>query len=136
MLPLICILAYNNHMQNEIEMLKQRIAELESQGEVQMERPQAVKEALKEHFEKKPEDLPTEEQVHPQIISTTAQKITDLKKDNDKDEPAHKKMVEELVQFANEHGIVNAAAVVQKVDDPHLIDDFQAALAETFFKIR
>lgn len=122
-------------MQNEIEMLKQRIAELESQGEVRMERPQAVKEALKEHFEKKPEDLPIEKQIHPQIIATAAQKITDQKKTDDKDDPAHKTMVQELVQFASEHGIVNAAAVVQKVDDPHLIDDFQAALAETFFKI-
>lgn len=119
-------------MENEIEQLRQRIAELEAQSAGQKERPQVVKEVIKEHFEKRPEEvLPQVKQIPAQVISTKAQQITDLKKE----EAGHQQAVGELLEFANQHGIVNAAQVVQKVDDPHLIDDFQAALAETFFKV-
>ncbi len=119
-------------MESEIEQLRQRITELEAQNQGQKERPQLVKEALQEHFEKKPEDvLPQEKQASPQIIAAATQKITDLKKDEGK----HQEAVKELLEFASQNGIINAAKVVQEVDDPHLIDDFQAALSETFFKI-
>ena len=119
-------------MENEIEQLRQRIAELEAQSAGQKERPQVVKEALTEHFEKKPEEvLPANKQAPAVVIATKVQQISDLKKE----EAGHQQAVGELLEFAGQHGIISAAQVVQQVDDPHLIDDFQAALAETFFKV-
>jgi hypothetical protein len=119
-------------MESEIEYLKQRIAELERQA-VGKEKPEVVKEVIKEHVEKQPEEaLPSENRFSAQQIQEHAQKVGSLKSD----ETAHNDQVTELLQIAHDKGILNAVSVARATDDPHLEDEFHDALVKYFQNIK
>ena len=107
--------------EQEIEILKKRIAELES--------PEAVREAIKEHTEKPPEKILTEGyRLTPDEIKKQAERILGLQTE----EEPHQRQVLELLQLAQEKGILNAISVVKQLNNPHLEDDFHAALIKLF----
>jgi len=107
--------------QQEIEILKKRIAELES--------PEAVKEAIKEHAEKPPEKILTEEyRLAPEEIKKQTERIVDL----GTGEESHQRQILELLRLAQEKGVLNAVSVVKQLNNPHLEDDFHAALIKYF----
>jgi len=111
----------------EIEMLKKRIAELEAVSG--KERGEVVQEVLKEHIEKTPEQVLTESRrMVPDEIKKQAERIADLKTE----EEAHQRQILELLQLAQEKGILNAVSVVKQLNNPHLEDDFHAALIKYF----
>jgi predicted nuclease with TOPRIM domain len=86
----------------EIEMLKKRIAELEATSA--KERPEIIKEALKEHIEKPPEQVLAESQrMAPEEIKKQAERILGLKTE----EEPHQRQVLELLQLFQEKGILN-----------------------------
>ncbi|MCX6731378.1 MAG: hypothetical protein NTX55_00050 [Candidatus Parcubacteria bacterium] len=105
----------------EIEMLKKRIAELES--------PEAANEIIKEHTEKSPEKILTEEyRLAPEEIKKQAERIADLRTE----EEPHQKQILELLRLAQEKGVLNAVSIAKKLNSPHLEDDFHAALIKYF----
>jgi hypothetical protein len=107
--------------QQEIEILKKRIAELES--------PEAVKEAIKEHAEKPPEKILAEGyRLASDEIKKQAERILGLKTEED----PHQRQVLELLQLAQEKGILNVVSIVKQLNNPHLEDDFHAALIKYF----
>lgn len=107
--------------QEEIEILKKRIAELES--------PEAIKEAIKEHTEKSPEKILTERyRLGPEEIKKQVERILGLQTE----EEPHQRQVLELLQLFQEKGILNAVSVVKQLNNPHLEDDFHAALIKYF----
>jgi hypothetical protein len=113
--------------QSEIEMLKKRIAELEAVSSGK-ERPEIIKEALKEHTEKIPEQVLTEEHRLPiEEIKKQAERIGGLKNE----EEPHQRQVLELLQISQDKGILNAISIVKQLD-PHLEDDFHDALVKYF----
>lgn len=113
--------------QSEIEMLKKRIAELEAVSSGK-ERPEIIKEALKEHAEKIPEQVLTEEHRLPaEEIKKQAERIGGLKNE----EEPHQRQVLELLQVAQDRGILNTISIVKQLD-PHLEDDFHDALIKYF----
>lgn len=113
--------------QQEIEMLKKRIAELEATST--KERPEIIKEVLREHTEKVPEQVLAENQrLAPKEIKKQAERIIGLKEENE----AHQRQILELLQLAQEKGILNAVSVVKQLNNPHLEDDFHAALIKYF----
>jgi len=107
--------------QQEIEILKKRIAELES--------PEAVKEAIKEHTEKPPEKILTEGY---RFASDEIKKQTERIAGFREVEESHQRQILELLQLAQEKGILNAVSVVKQLNNPHLEDDFHAALIKYF----
>jgi hypothetical protein len=112
-------------VQSEIEILKKRIAELEaiSSGK---ERPEIIKEAIKEHAEKIPEEVLTEEHRLPaEEIKKQAERIGGLKNE----EEPHQRQVLELLQLSQDKGILSAISIAKQLD-PHLEDDFHDALVK------
>ena len=124
-------------MESEIEYLKQRIAELEKQS-VGKERPEIIKEAIKEHVEKQPEQFSgavrqlADMKFSHQEIQTHSQKVSGLKSE----EAGHNNQVTELLQIAHDKGILNAVSVARATDDPHLEDEFHDALVKYFQNIK
>ncbi len=110
----------------EIEMLKQRIAELEAISGEKKEGPEIVKEAIKEHLEKN--ELPEEKKMPIAEIRQEAQRIESLKT-KEEAEP-HQRQVSELLQMVETKGLINTVAVVKDLNDPHLEDDFHDALIQ------
>lgn len=119
-------------MESEIEYLKQRIAELEKQA-VGKEKTEIVREAIKEHVEKQPEQfLGAEQKLSQQEIQTHSQKISEMKSE----EAGHDSQVTALIQIAHDKGILNAVSVARAADDPHLEDEFHDALVKYFQNIK
>jgi predicted DNA-binding protein len=119
-------------MESEIEYLKQRIAELEKQA-VGKEKPEIVKEVIKEHVEKQPEEfLGAEQKFSQQEIQKHSQKVSELKSG----ETGHGDQITELLQIAHNRGILNAVSVVRATDDPHLEDEFHDALVKYFQNVK
>lgn len=113
----------------EIEMLKKRIAELEAVS-AGKERPEIIKEVLKEHLEK---NILPESQRMPEVeIKKEAQRISNLKIEA---EP-HQRQILELLQIAQDKGVFNVLSIVKNLNDPHLEDDFHAALIQYFQNIK
>jgi len=113
--------------ESEIEMLKKRIAELEAVSSGR-ERPEIIKEALREHIEKIPEEVLTKEYRLPIVeIKKQAERIGGLKNE----EEPHQRQVLELLQISQDKGILNAVSIVKQLD-PHLEDDFHDALIKYF----
>ena len=108
-------------------MLKKRIAELEAVSG--KERGEVVQEVLKEHIEKVPEQVLTDgHKLPPEEIKKQAERILGLQTEA---EP-HQRQVLELLQLFQEKGIHNAVSVVKQLNNPHLEDDFHAALIKYF----
>lgn len=119
--------------QSEIEMLKKRIAELElSSGN--KERPEIIREAIKEHIEKTPEHVLTESQrIAPAEAKERAERIAALKLSSNRTEAeTHQRQILELLQIAQDKGILNAISIIRHLDNPHLEDDFHDALIKYF----
>ena len=108
----------------EIEMLKNRIAELEAASG--KERGETAKEVLKEHIEKV---LPEAQRMPEAEIKKEVQRVGSLRTEP---EP-HDRQILELLQIAQSKGIASAVSIVKNLNDPHLEDDFHAALIK-FFK--
>jgi len=118
--------------EQEIEALKKRIAELETvlPGK---ERPEIIREAMREHAEKIPKEILAEpHRLLPEEIKAQAGRISQLKTDA---EP-HQRQVAELLQFAREKGVLNAVSIIKEINDPHLEDDFHDALVRFFQDIK
>lgn len=107
----------------EIEMLKNRIAELEAV--VGKEKDHAVREALREHIEKPPAEIIKMSEPE---IAREVQRISGIKTEPE----THDRQVLELLQLAQDKGILNAVSIVKELNDPHLEDDFHAALIKYF----
>lgn len=117
----------------EIEALKKRIAELElSSGS--KERPEIIREAIKEHIEKPPESVLVESQRFARSeAKERAERITALKFSSPETEAeAHQRQILELLQIAQDKGILNAISIIRYLDNPHLEDDFHDALIKYF----
>jgi len=113
--------------EQEIEMLKKRIAELETTSTKEL--PEIIKEVLREHTEKVPEQVLAENQrLTPIEIKKQTERIIGLKEENE----THQRQILELLQLAQEKGILNAISVVKQLNNPHLEDDFHAALIKLF----
>jgi len=111
----------------EIEMLKKRIAELEATSN--KEKPEIIKEVLKEHLEKIPEQFLVEKQrMAPEELKKESERIAGLRTE----EESHQRQILELLQIAQDKGILNAVSVVKQLNNPHLEDDFHAALIKYF----
>lgn len=118
--------------QQEIETLKRRIAELET-GSGGKKRLEIIREAIKEHLERPSERILKEEhRLQPEEVKAQAERISGMKTEA---EP-HQRQVAELLQFAQEKGILNAVFVIKEIDDPHLEDDFHDGLVQFFQGIK
>lgn len=111
----------------EIESLRKRIAELETVSQ-NKERTEAIKEAIKEHSGKSPEEFLAEgHRFTQQEIEQHAQKIGDISV-----EKQHQEQILELMQIAQSKGILNAVSVIKRLNDPYLEDEFHVALIKYF----
>jgi metal-responsive CopG/Arc/MetJ family transcriptional regulator len=123
----------NESAGQEIEALKKRIAELELfSGD--KERSEIIREAIKERIEKTPESVLAENQrFAPAEAKERAERIAALKFSSRETEvEAHQRQILELLQIAQNKGILNAIAIIRHLDDPHLEDDFHDALVKYF----
>lgn len=119
-------------MESEIQHLKQRIAELERQS-TSKGKSEVIREAIREHVEKQPEEfLGAEQKFSQQEIQAHSQKVSELKSE----EAGHRSQVTELLQIAHDRGILNAVSVARAADDPHLEDEFHDALVKYFQNIK
>ncbi len=106
-----------NSTQEEIDALRRMINE----------RPDFAREILKEHIQKRPEEVLGEEhKLSSEEIKANAEKISELSLE--KAEEPHQRQVLQLLQLVEDKGVLNAVSVVKKIDDPHLEDDFHDAL--------
>jgi len=127
-------------MESEIEHLKQRIAELEKQTRLDSarqagnkEKTEVVREVIKEHIEKQPEEfLGADVKFSQQEIQKHSQKVSELKSE----EAGHSGQITELLQIAHDKGILNAVSVIKATDDPHLEDEFHDALVKYFQNVK
>jgi len=111
----------------EIESLRKRIAELETVSQ-NKERTEVIKEAIKEHVGKSPEEFLAEgNRFTQQEIKQRAQKIGDTSV-----EKQHQEQILELMQIAQSKGILNAVSVIKRLNDPYLEDEFHGALVKYF----
>ena len=118
--------------EQEIEALKKRITELEM-ASIGKEGPEIIREVIKEHIEKVPErGLAESYQLQPAEVKAQAERISGLKTI----EEPHQRQVAELLQFAQEKGVLNAVSVIKEINDPHLEDDFHDALAQFFQSVK
>jgi len=114
----------------EIESLRKRIAELETVSQ-NKEITEVIKEAIKEHSGKSPEEfLAQGNRFTQQEIEQHAQKIGDA--GDESIERQHQEQVLELMQISQSKGILNAVSVIKRLNDPHLEDEFHAALVKYF----
>ena len=134
-----------NSSQEELEALKQRVAELESSktGGQRLEKTDMVKEAIREHAERPAEQvLPVERRLSPHQIGQQVKIVSALRpQPQPQPRPAaapqgeiimdeHKPDIERLLQIVEQEGLWNALAIVRKIGNPHLEDDFHDALIQ------
>jgi hypothetical protein len=113
----------------EIEMLRKRIAELEAVSG--REKEAVVKEVLKEHIENPAEQVLAEKpKMASGEIGERAERLTNIAVAHEED--PHQRQILELLQFVQDKGVLNAMAIVKRMNDPHLEDDFHAALINYF----
>ncbi|MBU3925755.1 hypothetical protein KJ763_01110 [Patescibacteria group bacterium] len=113
--------------QEEMEILKKRIAELEASSQ-NKEKSEIIKEAIQEHAGKSPEEfLANEHKFTPQEIQDQAQRISNLPV-----EKQHQEQILELMQIVQAKGLLNALSIVDHIQDPHLEDEFHDALVKYF----
>lgn len=113
--------------QEEMEILKKRIAELEASSQ-NKEKSEIIKEAIQEHVGKSPEEfLANEHKFTPQEIQDQAQRISNLPV-----EKQHQEQILELMQIVQAKGLLNALSIVDHIQDPHLEDEFHDVLVKYF----
>jgi flagellar biosynthesis regulator FlbT len=108
-----------NSPEEEIAALRKKI----------FERPEAAKEVLREHTEKNPEDVLSDiHRLQPEEIKTHAEKIKEDSVGKEDSHEVYNRQVLQLLQLAQDKGVLNAVSIAKKIDDPHLEDDFHDAL--------
>lgn len=113
--------------QEELAMLRKRIAELESDNSGR-EKHEIVGEAIKEYTGKMPEEiLHPEKTISSQEVGEHAERIKNIKS-----EDAHRDKITALMQMVHDKGILNTVSVIKNINDPHLEDDFHQALVKYF----
>lgn len=117
--------------QAEIDILKKRIAELESVSSAK-EQEDIVKEVIHEHAEKIREQVLSEEhRMRENEINAVVERVDGFKSEHGaRPEEAHQRQIVELLQIAQDKGILNAISIVKRIGDPHIEDDFHAALVK------
>ncbi|MBU1159607.1 hypothetical protein KKD04_00305 [Patescibacteria group bacterium] len=113
--------------QEEMEILRKRIAELEAE-DAGREKHEIIQEAIKEHAEKKPEEiLHPEKTISSQEAGEHAKRIKNIQS-----EDAHRDKIIALMQMVHDKGILNTVSIIKNINDPHLEDDFHQALVKYF----
>ncbi len=110
--------------EDEIDSLKRQIEELKSgspEGHLE-----TATEVVKEHTKKVPEET-----LHEEYIYTPSEE--EVEKHNsaifDLPPEEHDQKIIKLLSLAEEKGILNVVKLISKTSDPHLLDDFERALA-------
>lgn len=113
--------------EEEIESLKRRIDELKTiSPEGNREVAEVAIEAIKEHTKKAPETILREEyQYTPnkEELKKHLEAIFDLPAEE------HDQQIIELLNLAEQKGILNVVNLISKTGNAHLLDDFERALA-------
>lgn len=114
-----------NSPQEEIEYLRAQISEREKRPSIipnSQERDSVVREKVEEY-----KAIPVEQALTPEyrITSQEIEKVVNLGKE-------HKETVDELMRVLNERGLRNALAILEKLNDPHIEDDFHRFLIQYF----
>jgi hypothetical protein len=107
----------------EVAYLRAQIAEKEKTGGVNgepLERSAIAQEKITAYHAVPPEKVLTPEY---RIKSDEIEKVVNLGKE-------HKETVDELVRVMMERGIKNALAILEKLNDPHIEDDFHRFLVQ------
>lgn len=116
--------------EEELEALRKRVAELESVSSGK-EKPEAIKEAIKEHAEKNPKEVFSPEFIVSEEESKEhAEKISGYSPEKD-----HEEVINDLLEIAKDKGVYNAVSIAKNLD-PHLEDDFHDALVKHFQNIK
>jgi len=106
----------------EIAFLRQELAKKEQIGESSVEKSNIAKEAIRAY-----QDLPSDKVMPPErSISPEATEAIVLKLAPE----AHDHKMGELLGIMQEKGVKNALSIVQKMNSPHLEDDFHRFLIE------
>lgn len=110
--------------QEEIDFLRERLAHREQTASNEKEVPQKdiPREIIKEYSEK-----PVAEVLHPEKVMPEQEVdriVLELKPEQ------HDKQMEELLGILIDKGARNAISVVEKMDNPHLTDDFHRILVQ------
>ncbi|PIR57747.1 MAG: hypothetical protein COU71_02445 [Parcubacteria group bacterium CG10_big_fil_rev_8_21_14_0_10_38_31] len=111
----------------EIESLKRRIEELKTSSlEENREVMEIAVEAVKEHSKKAPEET-----LHEKYRYTPS--AEELKGHHtaifDLSPEEHDQQIAELLDLAEDKGVINVVNLVSKTGNAHLLDDFERALA-------
>lgn len=106
---------------------EQKKTELEKSGESVEARGMAA-EVLREHIKEE-----TKKRNAAYMLAKTTEESLVAKMLNLPPE-SHDKKIEELLAVAEEHGVLNAIAIVRKLKDPHLEDDLHRALIQFYIK--
>ncbi len=119
-----------NTPEEEIAYLRKRVAEKERALEAQNEGV-PVREAIVEQ-----EVIRYEQEAPERVLSSDHQmKVDEIEEKILHLSPEHDKKVDELVAVMEERGIKNALSVVEKMQNPHLQDDFHRFLVQYLFEI-
>lgn len=111
--------------------MRRKIASVENlSGEEQSgQRKETIKQILREHTAKDPRDVLKNEHV---MADEEKEKHAEEIKFMGHGDQKHQEQIEGLLALARERGILNAVSVLNKMDSPHLWDDFHDALAFFF----
>jgi len=107
----------------EIEGLRERISEKESEFEV--EDPETKKEIIKDEIKGKLREL----QSFSDIPLSARDEVREISKFSDKEQ------VEALVSLVFEKGLIEAVSVSQRIDNPAVIDDFHNILTNKYYEM-
>ncbi len=118
--------------EQEIAILKQRVAELES-GPEPINRQEIIGQAIKEHVEETQKAaIASGQEIPSEVVKANAEKVAALSPE-EKAEKLHEDQIQELLQIAREKGLAEAVSVVKEMD-PYLLDHFHDVLVAEFQK--
>ncbi len=114
--------------EEEIAKLKQKIFELKGKSSGK-ELQGRIKETIKKHSEKKPEQFLTDK--YRISAEETKERANQLKNiDFETEEKKHQAQIVGLLQIVQNKGVLNAVSVAKRLEDVHLEDDFHDALVK------
>lgn len=105
--------------EEEVEWLRNRLREITETIEGEKETMEKKREFLREHAAAEQRISEAYKKPPYEIKS----KVEELKK-----EPHHQKQIDALLQYAEDHGVWNAAQVAKGLNNDHLLDDFHDQL--------
>ncbi len=117
--------------EEEINYLRQRINELEKRTKDE-KKTEIIAETIKNYAKEKPEEILDERFRFSQtLIEEHKNRIAKFDSEDNLPEQHHNEQITELLQLAQDKGILNAISIAKKID-PHLEDDFHTALVNNF----